>query len=169
MDKKQRDVGIFLRQMGHVVPDMPELPQADPLFRKRLALMDEELAEIYQAVYQQDLAQIGGEICDLIYAAYAFAEACGLDLDPFWKRIQDANMEKEPNPNGKPIKGADWKRPDLRAALKECKEKNDGSTPFYPAWYTDAQRFVKRMLEMEKMSALDVADFGRIMARHLPG
>lgn len=134
MDKKQEDVGRFLRTMLHVLPDEPvSMLEVDPIARSRMDLLYEEVAEFLDAIHSRDLAQIGGEGCDVIYSVYAIAEAHGLDLDPFWKRIQEANMQKLPNPDGKPIKGSDWEKPDLKAALREAKE-GTHSVPFVPSW-----------------------------------
>lgn len=132
----------------------------DPIARSRMDLLYEEVAELLDALQSGDLAEIGGEACDVIYSVYAIAEANGLDLDPFWERIQEANMLKEPNANGKPTKGPGWEKPDLKAALRQVKE-GSSRIPFHPPWARDLRR-----LAATARDPLLRADLMRVVDRH---
>lgn len=165
MNKLQIDVGTFLRRMGHQLPDEPRLMmENDPLAQKRLDLVGEEYEEFLDAIYSGDLAEIGGEGCDLIYSVLAVLEAHGLDMDPFWKRIQDANLKKDPNPDGKPTKGPDWRKPDLVSALVEQTSRR--VIKWQPGWVPELRALVEGLHAEGKIGPLDRADFARLIDRH---
>jgi len=64
-------------------------------------------------------------ICDILYVSMWAANAMGIDIDPFFKLVQDSNMSKL-GPDGKPIvresdgkilKPEGWKAPDISGLL----------------------------------------------------
>lgn len=129
----QRDVEAFHHKFGHPAPGAPRLMTPE-LARFRASLVQEEAAELagaldehanwsdsfeaYKGGGRGSLARVAGEACDLLYVTLGTLVAAGLWLEPFWREVHRANMEKEPNPaGGKPVKPAGWRPPDLEGAL----------------------------------------------------
>jgi predicted HAD superfamily Cof-like phosphohydrolase len=117
VNTEQLQVHSFQSKMNQELADQPtKLDGPKSRFYRRL--IEEEAREVDDALASGSIEEIGGELVDLIYTCYAAANAHGLDLHEFWVMIHEANMRKIPNPNGgKPLKGPDWKKPDLKSAL----------------------------------------------------
>jgi predicted HAD superfamily Cof-like phosphohydrolase len=84
---------------------------------RQFTLIDEEVEEIYQEIYDDfflrenkeiDKASLTKEICDLIYVCYDMAIALELPIEEAFKRVHQSNMSKL-GEDGKPIKRDDGK------------------------------------------------------------
>jgi hypothetical protein len=107
---------------------------------RRLRFIEEEFREVRDAVLNcrravtlqgADLEQwersMAQELVDLMYVVLGTFVELGIDPDPVWNAVHDANMAKDPAPDGgKARKGETWKAPaiELRALAHSP---NDGS------------------------------------------
>jgi predicted HAD superfamily Cof-like phosphohydrolase len=100
----------------------PRVP-ADRIASVRRQLLDEEVAELAEAMESKDLAAIAHELADVVYVAFGTALAYGIDLDAVLAEVHRANMSKlgrDGRPvvvNGKVQKGPDYRPPCLEALL----------------------------------------------------
>lgn len=119
----QQDVATFMREVkGLEVPRSPVTNQA-PLIRGLCkALMQEELAELCQAIDEQNLVETADGIADLIYVALYTACSYGINMAPIWDEVQASNMTKKGGPkreDGKQLKGPEFRPPNLAPILEE--------------------------------------------------
>lgn len=90
------DVRKFCQKFGR-----PHHPQVVPHFLSDkeqnywLQFIIEELSEYLTAVKQDNLANAGDAICDLIYVIIHMGHNMGLPLEEMWDEVQRANMAKE--------------------------------------------------------------------------
>jgi predicted HAD superfamily Cof-like phosphohydrolase len=98
------------------------------LYNMQARLIEEEVQEFDEAATllkysPNDLSlqiEVLKELCDVVYVAYQFAAAFGLDLDTAMQRVYESNMSKLDD-DGKPIyredgkvlKGPNYKKPVL--------------------------------------------------------
>ena len=87
---------------------------------KAFALIQEEFAELFEAVLQRHPEELQlKELADLSYVCYQFAALKGWDLDEALDRVHESNMSKlvdgKPlkNENGKVLKGPSYQPPTL--------------------------------------------------------
>ena len=100
----------------------------EKLFRMQAALIAEESAEFLQAARELEEhpnsiakhTEVLKELSDLVFVAYQFAAAFGLDLDTAMDRVSESNMSKlgdDGKPiyreDGKVLKGPNYKKPTL--------------------------------------------------------
>ena len=100
----------------------------EKLFRMKAALIAEESAEFLQAARELEEhpnsiakhTEVLKELSDLVFVAYQFAAAFGLDLDTAMDRVFESNMSKlgdDGKPiyreDGKVLKGPNYKKPTL--------------------------------------------------------
>jgi len=112
-------VAEFHRTFGFSGPDTLD-PAAFP-GELRIKLIEEEAEEFAEAVRANDLPEIVDALCDLLYVTYGAAVALGIDLDPFFREVHRANMMKvggSKRADGKWMKPADWKPPDIAGLLE---------------------------------------------------
>jgi predicted HAD superfamily Cof-like phosphohydrolase len=57
------------------------------------------------------------ELADELFTLYGVAIAAGIDLDKAFQLVCDSNMTKEYTPDGKVLKGENYREPDMREAL----------------------------------------------------
>ena len=101
----------------------------EKLFRMQAALIAEESAEFLQAARELEEhpnsiakhTEVLKELSDLVFVAYQFAAAFGLDLDTAMDRVFESNMSKlgdDGKPiyreDGKVLKGPNYKKPTLK-------------------------------------------------------
>ncbi len=86
----------------------------------RLFLVQEEIDELKEAIFREDLVQIADALADSIYVLLGTAVAYGIDLDLIFREVQRSNMTKTPTGrhNDKPLKGIRFTRPQI-ARLRE--------------------------------------------------
>ncbi len=90
----------------------------------RLALIEEEVAELRAAVAISDLAAVADALADIVYVAYGSAAVYGIDLDSVIDEVHASNMTKlgaDGRPvrraDGKILKGPDYRPPNLLPVL----------------------------------------------------
>ena len=129
MHKVQSQVRDFHRAMG-----LPAPGAVTPLTREgarlRFDLITEEFGEFARAVGDPDAPasfvsnvttdQVDA-LCDLLYVVYGTAVQMGIDIEPFFELVHEANMKKGPGPmraDGKKLKPDGWQPPDHEAELE---------------------------------------------------
>ena len=90
----------------------------------RLALIEEEVAELREAAEAGDLIGIADALADIVYVAYGTAHVYGLDLDAVLDEVHSSNMTKlgaDGRPirraDGKVLKGPGYRAPDVASVL----------------------------------------------------
>ena len=90
------------------------------------SLIDEEWSEFHEAFHLKDEHEQLKELCDLVYVCYQFAANEGWDLDEAMDRVHKSNMSKldengQPiyRPDGKVLKGPNYKPPNLTDLLND--------------------------------------------------
>src|ERR1700712_2734950 len=121
-------VSRIARQVGGVHPSY-QLPMrtsptpdvgADQI-DLRLALIEEEVAELREAAVAGDLVGVADALADIIYVAYGSAHVYGIDLDSVLDEVHASNMTKlgsDGRPvrraDGKVLKGPDYRPPNVK-------------------------------------------------------
>lgn len=120
MHRAQEQVRDFMRAMGQPTPkQITRLPADRAAFR--LELICEEYQELHDAIGPDTLPAQIDALCDLLYVVYGMAVEMGVDLEPFFELVHEANMKKGPGPvreDGKKLKPEGWEPPDIEGALK---------------------------------------------------
>lgn len=121
MHEAQRKVREFHERFGCVVNDHPTWP-GSRTHRLRMALLDEELAELRNAGETADLVEIADALADLLYVTYGAAVTYGIDLEPVFDEIHRSNMSKgDPDvrvrADGKVLKGEHYSPPRVDKVL----------------------------------------------------
>lgn len=117
-------MNIVQMQVEGFMAHMGQLGERHVAFRDvelRKKLMQEELAELVDAIDTEDMVAAADAICDLLYVVYGTAVAFGIDVQPMMNRVHAANMEKAGGPkdeHGKQLKPDGWKPPDIRRELE---------------------------------------------------
>ena len=90
----------------------------------RIALHDEELCELHQAMVTGDLPGIADGIADLIWVLCGTAAEHGIPLDHVWHEVRRANWDKLPDDgvpilrhDGKILKPEGWQPPNIAGVL----------------------------------------------------
>ncbi len=90
----------------------------------RLALIEEEVAELRAAAVAGDLVGVADALADIVYVAYGTALVYGVDLDAVLDEVHASNMTKlgaDGRPvrraDGKILKGPDYRPPDVKSVL----------------------------------------------------
>ena len=109
-------LAAFHQRFGLPRQDSPHLVPV-PVAEVRQRLLNEETAEVAEAVRQGDLTAIAHELADVVYVAYGTALAYGIDLDAVLAEVHRANMTKSGVVDGKVRKGAGYRAPDVAAVL----------------------------------------------------
>ena len=112
-------VGTFMKTFGQDVKDKPAF-STDKINKLRIDLIKEELAELTEAMKNNDLLEVADALTDILYVTYGAGHAFGIDLDNCFEEVQNSNMSKL-DENGKPIynesgkvmKGPNYFKPDL--------------------------------------------------------
>jgi predicted HAD superfamily Cof-like phosphohydrolase len=122
-----RTVRRFHERYGHPVRHTPAVSTDDEV-RFRLALITEEYKELLDACgtywdanhsdpITVDLPELVDAIGDLMWVLEGTAAVLGVQMGPVIREIARANMSKEPNGAGKPIKPEGWEPPDVVGCL----------------------------------------------------
>lgn len=113
----------FHEVYGHPIADKPQFVKGERL-GLRLALIEEEWAEILEAIENGDLANFAKELADLIYVVNGFALEAGIDLDRVFAEVHRSNMSKlgaDGKPiyreDGKVLKGPNYSEADVESVL----------------------------------------------------
>jgi predicted HAD superfamily Cof-like phosphohydrolase len=97
----------------------------ESLARLRIALLEEEVGELIEAVAASDLTAIADALADIVYVAYGTAVTYGIDLDMVLAEVHRSNMSKigkdgQPliRDDGKVIKSDQYSPPDIASVLE---------------------------------------------------
>lgn len=118
MNKQQRMVLNFMRAVEQAVGAYPKLVDP-PTHQLRIDLIQEELNEYASSSSIEDVADA---LADLLYVVYGAAVAHGIDMEPVFHEVHDANMRKIDGPvraDGKRLKSPNWTPPDIQRVLAE--------------------------------------------------
>lgn len=134
MSNWQKDVKAFHTKFGLTVSDSPIelLKQRDISLRRKL--IEEESAELLDALSVIEnllpsldtlarlrlLAKVADGIADLVYVALGGAVSFGIDMEPIWQMVHEANMAKiggSIREDGKILKPQNWIHPNVKEAL----------------------------------------------------
>jgi predicted HAD superfamily Cof-like phosphohydrolase len=100
---------------------MPERPTADiPAWVQslRMDLLDEEVAELREAVEAGDIVKIADAIGDIAYVVTGTAVAYGIPFDAVLAEVHRSNMTKVNTPaEAKLVKGPDYEPPRIAHVL----------------------------------------------------
>lgn len=118
-----QQVKEFHEAFGAPVGTEPHFVLGDRL-DLRLALIDEELGEVIEAIKNDDLENFAKELADLVYVVNGLAVEAGIDLDKVGTAVHESNMSKLDD-DGKPIlredgkilKSKNYKEPDIASLL----------------------------------------------------
>lgn len=123
-------VGEFHRAFGLPVSAVPSADPADVPADQvvlRQALIEEEVAELRDAADAADIVAVADALADIVYVAYGSAWVYGIDLDAVLDEVHASNMTKlgaDGRPirrdDGKVLKGADYRPPDIAAVLRRA-------------------------------------------------
>lgn len=88
-------VARFHRTFHHPVEPSPTIPAEDRC-RLRIALLEEELAELKKAIAQRDLTEVADALCDLQYVLSGAVLEFGLGekFADLFDEVQRSNMSK---------------------------------------------------------------------------
>ena len=86
---------------GQEVKEKAGFPK-DEIVSLRYELIEEELAELKNAIDKKDIKEVADALTDILYVTYGAGHAFGINLDKCFKEVQSSNMSKLGN-DGKPI------------------------------------------------------------------
>ena len=113
-----------MQTFGQEVKNEAVFPD-EKIVKLRYDLIQEELAELKDAINQKDLKEVADALTDILYVTYGAGVAFGINLDRCFDEVHSSNMSKI-GANGKPIyndqgkvmKGPNYFKPDLNKFLK---------------------------------------------------
>lgn len=142
MKKLMEDVTLFHNAVGAPVEERPVVPGVGRA-ELRAALIFEECMEFMEAVFPDfdydtddgqthifwgettkvDHVEAADALADMVYVIVGTALEFGIPLDRVWEEVQRSNMDKVRDgvirrSDGKILKPADWKGPDVEGCLK---------------------------------------------------
>lgn len=71
-----------------------EIDENPELIKLRLALIDEEVGELKEAIKNRDINEMRDAIGDILYVVYGAGQTFGFDCDADFEKIHDSNMSK---------------------------------------------------------------------------
>ena len=117
-------VGEFMKTFGQEVKEKSEFPSAK-IVSLRIALIEEELNELKEAIQSKNLTEVADALTDILYVTYGAGHAFGINLDQCFNEVQNSNLSKlgsdgKPiyNEFGKVMKGPNYFKPDLMKFIK---------------------------------------------------
>ena len=119
--------------MGAVAPDHPAIP-SNELLDLRKTLIREEYNEVNEQIdlltsgNSTDMTALVHELTDLLYVTYGAIWACGVDPDPVFAEVHNANMRKLDGPrraDGKVLKPEGWQPADVAGVIEGMKAQNE--------------------------------------------
>jgi predicted HAD superfamily Cof-like phosphohydrolase len=119
MSDEQQMVAAFHRAFDIAIGTVPAVPDAATR-ALRVSLIQEEFAELHEALCQQDIEAVAKELADLLYVVYGAAVSCGIDMAPVFREVHRSNMSKvggHKRADGKWIKPPDYSPARLQPIL----------------------------------------------------
>lgn len=121
MTDEQAQVAAFHHAFDIAIAAQPmRLDQDTRLLRERL--IEEEFAELREALAQGHVADIAKELADLLYVVYGTAVSCGIDMEPVFREVHRSNMSKvggHKRADGKWVKPPTYSRAQVEPILRE--------------------------------------------------
>jgi predicted HAD superfamily Cof-like phosphohydrolase len=115
----------FMKTFGQEVKERAEFP-SDKITALRFDLINEELAELKEALENKDIKEVADALTDILYVTYGAGHAFGINLDKCFEEVQNSNMSKlgeDGKPiyreDGKVLKGPNYSEPDLKGIVNE--------------------------------------------------
>ena len=93
MMQAQDMVAEFHRKFDVPIGERPSIPP-DATRQLRVRLIQEEFAELQEAMTAQDLPAVAKELADLLYVVYGTAVSYGVDMDPVFREVHRSNLSK---------------------------------------------------------------------------
>ena len=93
MSDAQEMVTAFHRAFDIAIGTLPAVPDAATC-ALRVSLIQEEFAELREALTQRDIEAIAKELADLLYVVYGTAVSCGIEMAPVFQEVHRSNMSK---------------------------------------------------------------------------
>jgi predicted HAD superfamily Cof-like phosphohydrolase len=137
MSDAQEMVTAFHRAFDIAIGTLPAVPDAATC-ALRVSLIQEEFAELCEALSQRDIEAVAKELADLLYVVYGTAVSCGIDMAPVFQEVHRSNMSKvggHKRADGKWIKPPDYSPARLQPILASQGrlEDHDGAGASPPA------------------------------------
>jgi len=105
---------------GGLMPGSPTASIPDWVRDLRLALLTEEVRELYDAAMRGDIVKIADGIADVAYVVVGTAVAYGIPFDAVFAEVHRSNMTKVNTPaEAKLAKGPGYEPPQIAALLGE--------------------------------------------------
>ena len=116
-------VKTFMNTYGQDVKEKPTFPDKK-IVQLRIALIEEELNELKEAIKKNDIVEVADALTDILYVTYGAGHSFGVDLDKCFDEVQSSNMSKlgengKPiyNESGKVMKGPNYFAPNLKKII----------------------------------------------------
>src|SRR5919197_2553395 len=119
MSDEQEMVTAFHQAFDIAIGTLPAVPDAATC-ALRVSLIQEEFAELREALSQGDIEAVAKELADLLYVVYGTAVSCGIDMTPIFREVHRSNMSKQGGhrrADGKWIKPPDYSPARLQPIL----------------------------------------------------
>jgi len=91
--------------------------------KMRATLIEEEAAELVQAILDNDREAIAKELGDMVFVVYGCAATLSIDIDLAVEKVFESNMSKLVNgkplmrEDGKVLKGPNYQPPDMSGCV----------------------------------------------------
>jgi len=136
MSVEQEMVTAFHRAFDIAIGTLPAVPDTATC-ALRVSLIQEEFAEVCEALSQRDIEAVAKELADLLYVVYGTAVSCGIDMAPIFREVHRSNMSKvggHKRADGKWIKPPDYSPARLQPILaaQGSLEYHDGAVVSLP-------------------------------------
>ena len=114
----------FMKTFGQEIKEKAEFP-SDKITKLRVNLIEEELDELKEAIYNKNIKEVADALTDILYVTYGAGHSFGVNLDDCFNEVQNSNMSKL-DINGKPLynelgkvmKGPNYFKPNLKKFLE---------------------------------------------------
>ena len=113
----------FMQTFGQEVKEKPGFPN-NKIISLRYDLINEELAELKDAINDNDIVEVADALTDILVVTYGAGAAFGIDLDKCFNEVHRSNMSKlskegKPiyNEFGKVMKGPNYSPPNLKKII----------------------------------------------------
>src|SRR2546421_13105764 len=93
MSDEQEMVTAFHRAFDIAIGILPAVPDTATC-ALRVSLIQEECAEVCEALSQRDIEAVAKELADLLYVVYGTAVLCGIGMDPIFREVHRSKIGK---------------------------------------------------------------------------
>lgn len=123
MKRQLQQLRDFHTKAKAIPIDSPTVDVSPQVKEVRIRLMQEELAEVIEAIKNEPIDQLAKELADLLYVVYGTVDAFGLSakMEEIFEAVHVSNMSKFPadgkvlyNEYGKVIKPDTYRPPNIK-------------------------------------------------------